>query len=276
MSCSDTTFPKRRRQWDRFGGRAMVVTVLVAGCTIAAAIAFHYRVHLFWRYAESRLDLHDIEAVPNSPMPETAVPNGWVRCRVGCMEFSLPPELARNMTSPGHDKSIVLFMHGSRKVIVASHTTNEFSDLLREASELCPTSQQFTLPSFRLACYQASSDDFSWSMTLEEVRWHAFCITMSGLTRLQSGGHTETLFRRDLDGIAHFDGDRASFDWQCKDGMCAGYTHLIDFGEKPDPTWIRAVCQSLRLASGPEMERSQPLRRKEENSSDPFFERNPP
>jgi hypothetical protein len=255
MSCDNTTLPERRRHWGRFSPRRMVVVALVAGLGIAVGIALHYRAHLFWRYQAIRLGLQDIQAIPNRPMPETATPNGWVRCRVGCMELSLPPELASSMIPPKNGVTASIFQHGSRSVAVAlPEEMTEFSDFLNAASKLCPTSQRLTMPRLRLACYQASSDDYRWSMTPDEVRWHAFCITMRKMMRTRSGEHTETLFRKDVEGIVHFSGERAFFDWQCTDSMWGGYMHFTDRGGKIDPNWIRAVCQSVTVSPGPEME----------------------
>ena len=233
----------------------MVVVALVVGCGLAALTALHFRAHLLWRHQASGLGLHDVQAIPDQPMPESPTPKGWVRCRVGCIEFSLPPELARNTVAPKKGASLFTFEHGPRAVVVALPTdASEFSDLLKSASELCPRSQPLTMPRLRLACYQASSDDFRWSMTPIEVRWHAFCIVMSKLIRPMSDGYTESLLRKDLEGIVHFGGERAAFDWQCTDRMCGGYMHFMDHGEKTDATWIRAVVQSLKVLNEAETE----------------------
>lgn len=247
MTCSNTTLPEQRRLWGRVRPFTVAVVALLVVFGIVLLAGLHYRSHLLWRYEASRLGLHDVQAISDRPMPESPIPNGWVRCRVGCIEFNLPPELAGNKVAQKNGASFVTFQDGSRAVVVALPTdASEFSDLLKTASKLCPP-QQFTMPRLRLACYQASWDDFRWSMTPNEVRWHAFCITTSKLIRPMSEGHTESLFRQDLDGIIHFGGERIVFDWQSNDRACGGYMQFIDHGEKIDPTWIRAVCQSLKL-----------------------------
>jgi hypothetical protein len=250
MTCSSTGSREQRRQLGRFRLRTMVVVALVVGFGVVTLAVLHYRAHLLWRYEANRLGLQDVQAISDCPMPESPTPSGWIPCRVGCIAFSLPPELASNPVAPKNGASFLTFQHGSRAVVVAMPTAaNEFSDLLKAASELCPESQGFTMPRLRRACYQASSDDFRWSMTPDEVRWHAFCITTRKLIRPKSVGHTESLLRRDLDGIIQFGGERAVFDWQSNDRNCGGYMHFIDHNEKIDPTWIRAVCQSLKVSN---------------------------
>jgi hypothetical protein len=267
MTCSNTALPDQRRLWGRIRPfrAAIVALVVVVGIVVLAGL--HYRSHLLWQYKASRLGLQDVQSVSDRPMPESPTLNGWVRCRVGCIELSLPPDLAGNRENRA---SLVIFQHGSRSVVVAVPTdASDFSELLETASELCPQPQRFTMPRLRRACYQASSDDFRWSMTQDEVRWHAFCITTSKLIRPQSYGHTESLFREDLDGIIHFVGDRAVLDWQSNECSLAGYIHLIDRGDNADPTWIRAVCQSLKVLNETETEHQQQSERTATSPPDP-------
>lgn len=250
--------PEQRRHKGRFRSFTPAVVALVVVLGVVSLIALHYRSHLLWWYEASRLGLHDVQAIPDHPMPDSPTPDGWLRCRVGCIEFSLPPELANNRVAQKNGASLVTFQHGSRAVVIALPTdASEFSDLLKTASELCPQPQRFTMPKLLRACYQASSGDFRWSMTSDEVRWHAFCITIAKLIRPKRDGHTESFSRQQLDGIAHFGGERVVFYWQSNDGRWGGYMHFIDHGDKADPTWIRAVCQSLKVSNETETEHQQ-------------------
>lgn len=255
MMCTNTGSPEHRQHGGRSRPFALAAVALVLVLGVVALIALHYRSHLFWRYEASRLGLNNVQAIPDRPMPDSPTPDGWVRCRVGRIEFGLPPELASNRVVPKHAASLVIFHDGTRRVDVDLPTDmSEFSGLLKAASELCPRSQRFTLPRLRQACYQASSDDFRWSMTREEVRWHAFCITTGKLFRISPTGHTESFFRQDLDGIIHFDGKWSILDWQSNDCAVGGSMHFIDRGEQADPTWVRAICQSLKVLDEAETE----------------------
>jgi hypothetical protein len=248
MIDSQPTLPKQQPHNSRFRPFTLAIVALLVGLGAPLLIAARYRSHVFWKYEVSRLGLNDVQAIPDRPLPESPTPEGWVRCRVGALEFSLPPELANNRITPKNKASSVAFKHGARTVIVAFPSdANEFSDFLNTTSHLRPQAQPFTMPRLRRECYQASSDDFRWSMTPEEVRWHAFCITTRNSIGSTSQGHTESFSRDDLDGILLF-GKQLGVEWQSKNGAW-GFINFIDREEKPDPTWIRAVCQSLQISN---------------------------
>lgn len=237
--------PKRR--WLCCRSYRTGLVVLAGAIAFITAFAVCFRAHLFWQYTANRLDLEDVKAIPNQRMPVLATPEDWLRCRINSIEFSLPPELAATMTSI---RDVFTFQHDTRMLIVARPTgLSEFSELLHTASKLSPDSQPFTMPRLRLACSLASSDDFRWSMTANEVNWHTFCVTTSNMVRLMSKGRTESLFRDDIEGLVFFDDERAVFDWQSTDQIYGGYMHFKDSSGKIDPAWIRAVCQSLKVTS---------------------------
>lgn len=230
----------------RSQSRTLRVIALLIPLGMAALLAWHYRIHLVWRYQERRLGLHEVDAIPDRQMPECTIPEGWMACHVGCIEFSLPPELASNRAAPANGASMVTFNYGSRAVAVAINTdAADFSELLKAASQLSPEHEAFTIPRLRRACNQVSTDDFCWSMTADEVRWHAFCLTTSKLANATREGHTESFSRHGVDGITHFTNTRAVLVWQSTDLLCSGYIHFIDREEPFDATWIRAACQSL-------------------------------
>jgi hypothetical protein len=247
MTCAPTVLRQKQRHWGWFKLAAVAAVVFLG---IVLLLGLYYRFHLHWQYEAGRLGLHEVQAIPDHPMPDSPTPNSWLQCHVGCIEFSLPAELASNRTGQNGDESLVTFQHGSRVVVVAVPAgSSESLELLKTASELCPWTQQFTMPELRRTCYQVSSNDFRWSMAPSEVRWHAFCVTTSKLIRPQSGGYTESFFREDLDGIVHFHNERAQLDWQTKDRKWGGYMHFSDRNENSDPTWIRAACQSLKVST---------------------------
>lgn len=255
VTCSNRALPSQ--SFIRFRGRLLTIgsVAFIVGVLVLTGLRYH--THLFWKYEEKRLGLQSIRAIPDDPMPKTLIPDDWVRCRVGCVEFSLPYELAASETASANGSSLFLCQHGSRVVAVSACIDEyEVAGLLKAATHLCPGSQCYTMPSLRLACYQASSDDFSWAMTPEEVRWHAFCITTSQLIRPTSDGHTESLLRDDLEGIAHFFCEGAAFEWQSKVHMRGGYMLFTDRRETSDRDWIRAVCQSVKAVIEPEADSS--------------------
>lgn len=234
----------------RFSGWPVTVgsVAVIVGAVVLAGLRYH--AHLLWKYQERRLGLQSVGTIPDYPMPIMSIPEGWARSRVGCVEFSLPHELAASETAFANGSSLFSCHDGSRVVVVSAPTDeDEVSGLLKAATHLCPSSERYTMPSLRLACYKASSRDFCWSMTPEAVRWHAFRVTTSKLIRPSSDGHTESLslFGGNLDGVAHFFGEGAGFEWHCRVHMRTGYILFTDCREASDQDWIRVVCQSVEI-----------------------------
>jgi len=231
--------------------RRLAPSVLVVSSlclAVGAALLFHFRVHLFWQFQANRLGLRNIPSVPNRPMPHIPVPDTWVRCRVGTLEFSLPTDLASNPDRLNNG-SICTFYHGWQAVVVSGPIdVEEYSQFCETASLLCPESERFTIPRLRLVCSQASSDDFRWSMTPDQVRWHAYCMITRNLIGIPSEGRTEAFFGNDMQGIVHFTHQGATFFWQSITAKRWGYMKFRQRRESPEEDWIRAVCQSVRLS----------------------------
>lgn len=238
------------RRWRPFVLHPFSIAFVVL-LAVVAGIVFHYRLHFLWLYSARRLDLYDVHAIACGDMPETSIPDNWVQCYFGGMELSLPPDLAENKLSP--DGSVASrFSHGLSDLGVGPpKLMPDLSQYLNAASKLSPMPRRFTLIEFRLACFEADADNFRWSMTPEEVVWHTFCATNSKLIIHPREGRVETLFRDDIEGLLHFFSDRADFQWQTNDGKFGGFLFFRDRRDKIDPSWIRAICQSLKVTYDP-------------------------
>ncbi len=245
MDYTPTERSKRRGPWWRRG--IVIIALFVAGLGIMIRATSYYRIHLVWWYHASRTGLDRLEALPSRPMPESPLPDEWVRCRVGQMTFNLPPELAVNRKKGLHGPEVV-FRNGSRSVTVwPPEDARHFDEVLQIASQLCPQSRRYTIPRLSLACYQASSDDFRWSMTAKEVRWHVFLMTQKAVIRTASDRHIETLFRSNLDAIVCYRDHYATIQWHSTDGQHHGDMTLLDQSKPIDPAWVRTVCRSIQL-----------------------------
>jgi hypothetical protein len=221
----------------------VLLTVLLAA---AVGIILYYRVHLWWWLSADRARLNEVQAVPTGPMPDTPAPDDWVRCRLGSLEFKLPPGMAKNIETAKTGAPLFVFREGSRQIII-DLPRSENSDVL-EVLAGHPRAKSLSLPRLRLACCQVSSNDFRWSMTPEEVSWHAWCIGVGVVLRRGNDGYVETLFREDFDGISHFHDGFAEFDWQNAENGAWSCMCFRDLSGHLDPAWVRAVCQSLRFS----------------------------
>jgi hypothetical protein len=223
---SSGAFDRHRARTTR---RRFLVATFTAALAVLAVGGFYYRVHLFWWwYARRHPEANVKHAIQVRPMPPRAVPDDWVRCRVGRITLSLPPELAHD-GAPHRKKNGYSFFQGDARVVGISAPMNaaDFAPVLAPAANVWPGPAAFNVINLRLACYQADSDDFRCSMTPGEARWHAIRLTMRPLLEGRKPDFVETLFRKDLDGTIEFVGDRAVFACQTTDGAYS-VIHLVD------------------------------------------------
>lgn len=238
--------------------RIWKVAIIVGTLVLFIIISFRYWPHVHWKYTEMRLDSHEVHAIPATVMPPTAVPADWLPYHFEGMEIRLPPGFKDRNTS-GLTAKIESFGNGSETIHVAMPMDAGEVYQLFGFAKFHPEAAGLTIPRLRLLCYQADSTDFRWSMTSDEVRWHGFCMSAGQLFRLREVGRVETLFGDDIDGIAHFDGQSAIYDWHCKDSVKRGGIHFRTTPPKLlDPSWVRAVCQSLKIAGNDQGNRSHP------------------
>lgn len=245
---------RRRWYWVKLGTLLGATAILVA----LLVLAFHFRSHLVFRLLTSRGSLRDVKAVPTSRMPDTPEPKGWVPCHFGSLSFDLPPEMGANVETPANGAPCRVFRSGSKSVVVHLPEDTRGDDrFLQTKLKLPPEGQGMSRPRLRLACCQVSSADFRWSMSQNELRWHAWRLAMSGLYRVNCGGGAETLFRDDLDGIVSFSGDRhcAIYDFQANRTALGAFIYFKDNSSDPDVTWVRCVCRSVRFTDEPHSEK---------------------
>jgi hypothetical protein len=231
----------------RFSCRNSIIASGVIFLVGAIIIGLYFRAHLSWQLTRSRVCPRGLHAIPVKSMPMCEIPDTWMRCREAGLEFSLPPDLASHR-SVHRGGSVVTFQNGERAMtLIAAHSLSDYSSLLRVASDINPIHGRMSLPRLRLDCYSADTDEFRWSMTSGELRWHAFLVSTSGMLRLAEGGHVEAILTKDLDAVAHFVDKRVIFDWQCVSRLYGGYIHFSDRGRNSSQDWIRSVCESMTV-----------------------------
>lgn len=248
---SPCSAPEEHRS--RLARRRMLLILGASMLVAAVGAVLHYRAHLWWWLAGRK----GVRAIPTHPMAKMPPPEGWLDCRFGPLEFTLPPELARKMQLKAEGGTVMLvFSDPSRSlaILIPTEPTDpaRMSACLQGDLALPAKGRGLSLTRLRLACFQTSSDDFRWSMTPGEVRWHAWCMRTRFLLALGAGSRAEYLLRDDLEGILHVDSKETCmwFDWQSSDDRFGASVVFRDRSGRIDPTWVRAVCQSLRFSEG--------------------------
>lgn len=252
-SCETRPVERFRGRWFQLGLRqALIIATALLACLLE--ISFHFRTHLYLRYAIMSGSLPEAKPIAARPMPDTSEPKGWVSCRFGSLQFRLPPHMAASEETHNNSTSIRIFHEGPRSVIVklpgGIADTEEF---LRSDLKMPHQGKGLSRPRLRLAWCQASSSDFRWSMSRNEVLWHAWCMTMNSLCRLQPDGWAETMFGEDLDGLLVIRQNRqlAIFDWQSNKQAVGEYIRFKDTSAEPDLEWVRCVCRSIQVCEVP-------------------------
>ncbi len=232
---------------------------LVALTVCLWTLIVHYHAHLRWRLVWACSGWNRVGAIPMHCMPDTPIEENWPRCRFGPLEFILPPEFVNRGEIETNDNGAIFlaFRDEFRSMMIVLPTTAEdrerlFAEL-REDYALPSEGQRLSLTRLRPASYRASADDFRWSMTEQEVRWHAWCISMRRVFTLGSRESTEYeyLLHDDVEGILNLrpGAKNASFDWQTADDCFVGSIMFAQKSGQIDPAWIRRVCQSVKFSA---------------------------
>lgn len=220
----------------------LTVVVLVGACV-------RYRTHLYYWLIASSTDAPRFKPIPTREMPDTDIPDNWALYRTGQLELRLPQSLlARRLPLPKEVDADV-FDDGHHHIKVLHPVEQgELQSVLDTASAQYPGKSPLTGPRFLAACYALGSDDFRWSMSPEEVRWHMLCLALSPGLRPTRGGHAETLFTKELDQVVLFADGYARINWEVP-GEAAGVLFIVYKSDtEHNRQWVRAVCRSLKWA----------------------------
>jgi len=224
--------------------RRWVVAAFGAVFALGALLAVPLWPHILWKINEIRFGLPEVQAVPTTIMPPSGVPEDWVRHHFDGMEVMLPPGFTKSQNQP--NPNIVVFDNGSEEVNISMP---EDADKIFNFVPHFPEAANMTIPRLRSRCYRASSADFRWSMSRSEIRWHMFCLTIGKVLRLGDDGRVETMFHKDMEGIAYFDESIVSFGWQRVGGKEWGYINFMGSSVATSPAWVRAVCESVKIVA---------------------------
>lgn len=184
-------------------------------------------------------------------MPLTNPPSDAQLVRVGSVEFELPETLLAKPEAVAN--GLVGFrFQGDAKQVVVSLPRNNVEVLRafhRELSDAGLSDQYFqSVPRLHAAIYEASSADFRWSMSYDELRWHAWLIAKSRVIRSFKTRSVETRFADDVEGLLLVGTRSAVFEWYSKDARAFG---TVIFEQKEgdlDLGWVRHACASLRFS----------------------------
>lgn len=235
--------------------RFPLIKVLIFGSmAICLFLLIAFWPHLLWKLESAWLGCNDVRAVPTSEMADPPLPEDWKTCRFGPLEFSLPPELADRLEIRVNRSIVMLvFDDGSRSIAMivpeAPQNRDTVFAALQDEYGMPDEGLQLSQMRLQLASYQASSDDFRWSMTRKELRWHAWCILMSRIYCLMPTTSAEYVLHDDIEGILDLNASSKTntFSYQTADDRFAGTVIFQQHRGSLDTTFVRRVCQSCRF-----------------------------
>ncbi len=236
---------RRKRRWYQFSLRTMLLAVAVFALLLGLLVRFGP--HVWWRFGRPRTVCSKVQRVPVSPMPAAETPEGWVRCRFGSLEVDLPPDLAKGFETTRNDWGSAVFEDDTKAMFLRlPENGEEAARLFKEPAAAFPGLRQLSPAKLRLTMYEASWDDFHWSMSRQELASHMFLVSFANL--IGSRDKVETLFRDDIEGLLEVTGRFADYQWYSTDGSAWGLITFVQKSGNIDLSWIRAACHSLRFS----------------------------
>lgn len=231
----------------------LIIVALVTMCFgIAVPLAWHYRFHLLWLVQERQFKSKQLVPVRCVQLPEVAVPDEWVKCRVGCMEFNLPSVFATNIVYRHNTKEDVQFRFGEKVVAIVEPMKTD-DPLLSISSKIFDTPDNLTFPHLEVLCYKMDYNRFIWSMTSSQVRQYMYLIALRRILYRSNEANCwmEYSLGGDIDMTVFFEKCHVTLRWECQRVGMDGYAHFFDLEDTIDWDWVRAICRSMVVVTVP-------------------------
>jgi hypothetical protein len=182
-------------------------------------------------------------------MPEGIAAEASIPVKVGSVELRIPKAFQRDARPRADGIAGLHCKCNSREVFVSlprsgRETLRAFH---RELADL-PKRYHKSVPRLHTAIYEASSGEFRWSMSWDELAWHSWLMKRSVLVRSPNVRRLETLFGAEIEGNLKEMTRSAVFEWYSTDGVAFGSVVFDQDNGEIDLEWVRPVCRSLRFS----------------------------
>ena len=228
--------PKRATRGQIFGSLGLLALVVLAG-------AWWWQ-HVYWAFQIARHGVR-IPAVKVSPMQPPGKAGEWTKCRLGPMSFKLPVGIV-DESERTTDKAVVVLTAGDLEIRIDVPSRTPPNTLTAVSATVNQPPMQLLADSYR-----ASTDQFRWTMSHDELRRHRLLVNMASLFP-HAGAHgpgaaeVETRFDKDIEGLLIiYDGKHANFEWRTTSDAGAGFIMFASKDEPLDLDFVRDVCQSV-------------------------------
>ena len=252
MDCNQE---KKHKQKNSVSG---IILSLIAILLVTAGLLWYYYPHLLWKYYEWKLELQDIEKVPNSPMSAVDIPENWIEHSWGYVRLYFPPE----MSVVDRGATGMLWFEDEKFRICITQTAPDpyinavFEPLLglEKAPQLHPSRKSnMTWIQLRLESYSYGSSDFSWSKSRKETLWYSFLIQKRPIILYDEGvtKFTESFSRDNCESIIfHTNRPHCELQSTCCNIFVNIYSRSLEEDQMFDINSFRAIVQSIEVNCG--------------------------
>lgn len=228
----------------------IALRLAVGPAIVLVAFVIYYSPHLLWRLSSEYSLTQHIQAVPVRSLEADAPTTPFRRCQLGPIGVSVPPEMVDNTQSISPNKRGALLGDSNRKIYISLPSDNSITEnYYRQESEV--NGGRTSVPQIQAEWYTASSEDFRWSMSSDELRRHKWLMNRCFFGRVSNVKTVETLFGGEVEGLLLVVGKYAHFEWYWTKQPVSGMLVFESKNEKLDLDWVRQVCASLTCSGGP-------------------------
>jgi hypothetical protein len=223
-----------------FGGLLLVVV---------AVLAAMYWPHLMWKVAFAASS-SEIKPLPTKKMTVPPPKEPFSICKLGPVEFSVPTALAGDVSfRRGIGGLVVILGDTNRRVTISMPEAESF--VLHSTIVDRPEKSQLTFSRLHKEILEASSSDFSFGMSRDELAWHGWLMAQRAMFPGEIEG-LEYLFRDHIDGHFMVLGEAIAYQWTTTDFKWEGTMYFSDAESGATVAdWMRVTCASFAIDGDP-------------------------
>jgi hypothetical protein len=225
-------------------------TILISvALGVVAVLAMRYWPHLLWKVAFAKT-ANEVVAIPTRPLAVTPADEPMSTCTIGPVSFAIPTNMTEDVAfRRGMGGIYATFNDKTRRASI--FLPQPHSRVFQDSIVGFPDKADLTFSRLYKEACEASSSDFSFSMSRREVNWHGWLMTQ----RLLMPGDLQLVeysFRDDMDGHLTVVSATPVFEWDTTDLKWEGLIYFRDANTPNMATdWMRRTSASFAINGDP-------------------------
>jgi hypothetical protein len=223
--------------------------ILGSVLTVVGCLAFVFAIffqHVLWLLDDRRNTLQSVPSIPVSVARNTAIPSDWVSRRFGVLQLRLPPS-AQGERNEGTPETFLITVGTTTIGILPYGTYQDLRKRLDAGRQFVPRDKRNNYSDVMLIAdmYKVSSDDFSLSMTNNEVARFRWLLTNASIVRLNDVKSVELIRSKNIEGLLLITSRFALFEWYAPTAIMQGSLTFYAKEGALQLDWVRSVCQTV-------------------------------